>query len=40
MTFQRIMVSAEIDGRLRHLAGRTGFTANLLCRLGFCLSLG
>lgn len=40
MTFQRIVVSPEIDGRLRYLAGRTGLTANLLCRLGFCLSLG
>ena len=25
--------------RLRFLAGRTGLTPNLLCRIGFCLSL-
>lgn len=38
-TFNRIYVSDEVDLRLRNLKGRTGLTPNLLCRLGFCLSL-
>lgn len=38
-TFNRIYVSEEIDLRLRNLKARTGLTPNLLCRLGFCLSL-
>lgn len=37
--FNRIYVSEEIDLRLRNLKSRTGLTPNLLCRLGFCLSL-
>ncbi len=39
MTLNRIYVSDEIDLRLRNLKARTGLTPNLLCRLGFCLSL-
>jgi DNA sulfur modification protein DndE len=39
MPLQRILVSSEIDGKLRYMTGRVGLTANLLCRLGFCLSL-
>lgn len=39
MPLNRIYVSDEVDQRLRHLKGRTGLTPNLLCRLGFCLSL-
>lgn len=27
------------DNRLHFVAGRTGLTPNLLCRIGFCLSL-
>lgn len=38
-TFNRIYVSQEVDLRLRNLKARTGLTPNLLCRLGFCLSL-
>lgn len=38
-TFNRIYVSEEVDLRLRNLKARTGLTPNLLCRLGFCLSL-
>jgi DNA sulfur modification protein DndE len=37
--FNRIYVGAEVDLRLRNLKARTGLTPNLLCRLGFCLSL-
>ncbi len=39
MNLNRIRVSADADNRLRHLKARTGLTPNLLCRLGFCLSL-
>jgi len=39
MTLNRIYVGEEVDWRLRHLKARTGLTPNLLCRLGFCLSL-
>lgn len=39
MTFNRIYVSEDVDLRLRNLKARTGLTPNLLCRLGFCLSL-
>ncbi len=35
----RLRVCKEVDQRLIHLKGRTGLTPNLLCRLGFCLSL-
>ncbi len=38
-TFNRLYVSEEVDLRLRNLKARTGLTPNLLCRLGFCLSL-
>jgi len=39
LAFNRIYVSDEVDQRLRLLKTRTGLTPNLLCRLGFCLSL-
>lgn len=39
MALNRIYVGEEVDWRLRHLKARTGLTPNLLCRLGFCLSL-
>ena len=39
MAFNRIYIGADVDLRLRQLKGRTGLTPNLLCRLGFCLSL-
>ena len=39
MGFNRIYIGEEIDQRLRNLKARTGLTPNLLCRLGFCLSL-
>jgi DNA sulfur modification protein DndE len=35
----RIYVSKEVEQALRTLKARTGLTPNLLCRLGFCLSL-
>ena len=39
MTFNRLYIGEDVDLRLRNLKGRTGLTPNLLCRLGFCLSL-
>jgi DNA sulfur modification protein DndE len=39
MAFNRIYIGADVDLRLRQLKARTGLTPNLLCRLGFCLSL-
>ena len=39
MKLSRLRVCKEVDQRWIHLKGRTGLTPNLLCRLGFCLSL-
>jgi DNA sulfur modification protein DndE len=39
MSLSRIYVGPQVDNRLRNLKARTGLTPNLLCRLGFCLSL-
>jgi DNA sulfur modification protein DndE len=39
MSLNRIYVGEQVDIRLRNLKARTGLTPNLLCRLGFCLSL-
>jgi DNA sulfur modification protein DndE len=39
MRFSKIRLTKDASNRLRFLAGRTGLTPNLLCRMGFCLSL-
>jgi DNA sulfur modification protein DndE len=39
VALNRVYVGEEVDWRLRVLKARTGLTPNLLCRLGFCLSL-
>ena len=39
MTLQRVPFSQDADNRLRALKSRTGITPNILCRMGFCLSL-
>jgi DNA sulfur modification protein DndE len=39
MKLNRLRVCEEADLRLRILKARTGLTPNILCRLGFCLSL-
>jgi DNA sulfur modification protein DndE len=39
MRFTKIRLTKDASNRLRFLAGRTGLTPNLLCRIGFCLSL-
>jgi len=39
MKLTRLVVCQEVDQRLIQLKSRTGLRPNLLCRLGFCLSL-
>jgi DNA sulfur modification protein DndE len=39
MRLTKVKLSTEASNRLRFLAGKTGITPNLLCRVGFCLSL-
>ena len=39
MKLTKLRVTTEASNRLRFVAGKTGLTPNLLCRLGFCLSL-
>jgi DNA sulfur modification protein DndE len=39
MHWSRLRLSRELTFRLRDKKARTGLTPNLLCRLGFCLSL-
>lgn len=39
MKLSKIRLTKDASNRLRFLAGRTGLTPNLLCRIGFCLSL-
>lgn len=39
MKLTRLRVCKEVDQRLSHLKSKTGLTPNLLCRIGFCLSL-
>lgn len=40
MKLTKLRLSKDASNRLRFLAGKTGLTPNLLCRIGFCLSLG
>lgn len=37
--WNRLRLSDEFTYRLRNLKGRSGLTSNLICRIGFCLSL-
>jgi DNA sulfur modification protein DndE len=39
MKLTRLRLTKEASNRLRFVAGKTGLTPNLLCRIGFCLSL-
>ena len=39
MKMTRLRVCKEVDQRLSHLKARTALNPNLLCRIGFCLSL-
>ena len=37
--WNRLRLSKDVKYRLRNLKGKTGLTPNLICRIGFCLSL-
>ena len=39
MKLTKLRITKDASNRLRFLAGKTGLTPNLLCRIGFCLSL-
>ena len=39
MNLNKIKISNDATLKLRRLKSRTGLTPNILCRLGFCLSL-
>ena len=39
MKLTKLRLTKDASNRLRFLAGKTALTPNLLCRLGFCLSL-
>ena len=39
MNFTRIRFSEEASDELKRMKGKTGLTPNILCRIGFCLSL-
>jgi DNA sulfur modification protein DndE len=40
MKLTKLRLTRDASNRLRFLAGKTSLTPNLLCRIGFCLSLG
>jgi DNA sulfur modification protein DndE len=40
MKLTKLRLTKEASNRLTFVAGKTGLTPNLLCRIGFCLSLG
>lgn len=39
LTVRRVRFCAEADSRLKTIKARSGITPNLLCRIGFCMSL-
>jgi DNA sulfur modification protein DndE len=39
MRLNRLKVCQEVSSKLSHLKSRTGLNPNILCRIGFCLSL-
>ena len=39
MKYNRLRLSQEASSKLSMLKARTGLTPNILCRIGFCLSL-
>jgi|SRR5581483_195399 len=39
MRITKIRLTKDASNRLRFLAGKTGVSPNLLCRIGFCVSL-
>lgn len=39
MNFRRMRFTEDISQKLSMLKGRTGITPNILCRIGFCMSV-
>jgi DNA sulfur modification protein DndE len=39
MKLTKLRLTKDASNRLRFVAGKTGLTPNILCRIGFCLSL-
>lgn len=39
LSLQRIPFTREADNRLRMMKARTGITPNIICRMGFCMSI-
>jgi DNA sulfur modification protein DndE len=39
MKLTKVRLTKDASNRLRFLAGKTGLTPNLLCRMAFCLSV-
>ncbi len=39
MNFRRMRFTEDISKKLGLLKGRTGITPNILCRIGFCMSV-
>lgn len=39
ITAKRVRFSEDLDNKLRFLKSKTGVTPNILCRIGFCMSL-
>lgn len=39
MKLTKLRLTKDASNRLRFIAGKTGLTPNILCRIGFCISL-
>lgn len=39
LTLQRIPFTPDANNKLRYLKSKTSLSANIICRIGFCLSL-
>jgi DNA sulfur modification protein DndE len=39
MKLTKLRLTKDASNRLRFVAGKTGLTPNILCRIGFCLSI-
>ena len=39
MELTKLKISSELTQKLRTIKSRTGLTPNIICRIGFCLSL-
>ena len=39
MKLTKLRLTKDVSNKLKNMAARTGVTPNLLCRMGFCMSL-